>query len=278
MLIKKDPLTICVNNSKVSRENLMSILQKKYNIICKKTCYSAHGLQMIENTQNLSKMPFFKTKEFHQGYYFKQNEACQLSLAKLKINPGSKILDYSARLGEKSLNLAFTHKDLSFTIFEERENFFNACKKNFERISINAKLIANKDEMEKLQEKFDFVLFDAPCTDTGMLKEKPEGKLKFSLLGLNDLIILQSKLLEKASKYLKPSTGKLIYFTNSLLREVKIFFHNKILIFIYLKENIEVIQKFCKKKNMSLDDEEFFQSFPDEEGLYGHFSCILKQN
>lgn len=29
---------------------------------------------------------------------------------------------------------------------------------------------------------------------------------------------------------------------------------------------------------MSLADEEFFQSFPDEEGLHGHFSCILKQN
>lgn len=220
MLINKNPLTLCINNAKISRDKLMLILQKKYNIICKKTCYSTHGLQLIENTQNLSKIGVFKTKEFNQGYYIKQNEACQLSLAKLKIHQGSKILDYSARLAEKSLSLAYMNKDLNFTIFEERENFLNACEKNFERISMNVKIITNRDEMEKLQEKFDFVLVNAPCTETGMLKERPEAKLKFSLLGFNDLIILQSKLLEKASLYLKPSTGKLVYFTNSILKEV----------------------------------------------------------
>ena len=37
------------------------------------------------------------------------------------------------------------------------------------------------------------------------------------------------------------------------------------------------IVKFCERKGLELLDGKYFQSFPNEEGMVGHFSGILKQ-
>ena len=109
-------------------------------------------------------------------------------------------------------------------MFEEKGNFIDACRKNFDMAQISYKLIDDLEKLEKNERKFDWVLLDVPCSETGLMRERPEVKLKFSFDALEGLKGLQRKLIEESLKFLKPNTGKLVYFTNSILEEVFPFF------------------------------------------------------
>lgn len=45
----------------------------------------------------------------------------------------------------------------------------------------------------------------------------------------------------------------------------------------YIKENMKQIATICERKGVEMVDGKYFQSYPDEEGMVGHFSAIVKQ-
>lgn len=222
MAIKQCPMTFCVNLQKTTRENLMKALEVKYNIITKKSTNSIHGLEVVPFSHHLMKLNPFKTTEYlKKGFFEKQYEAVQVALKTLEIHSDDRILDLRPKLPLKSLTLGSMYKGLSIYIFEEKEKNINLYQSLFERNSIPVKIIKSFERLQDFQGKFDWVLIDAPNSETGLIHEIPEVKLKFNYDALDDLVNFQSSLLNQGAKYMKKLDGKLIYFTNSLLKKVR---------------------------------------------------------
>ncbi|MCX7635011.1 MAG: hypothetical protein N2Z74_04620, partial [Syntrophales bacterium] len=63
---------------------------------------------------------------------------------------------------------------------------------------------------------FDAVLVDAPCTGTGVLRRAPEIKWRLRAAEVEKMASLQEKLLERASRYVRPG-GRLVYAVCSVM-------------------------------------------------------------
>lgn len=63
--------------------------------------------------------------------------------------------------------------------------------------------------------KFDAILLDVPCSNSGVLRRHPDVRLHYSLANVEELILLQAEILRKAAPLLKKG-GRLIYSTCSI--------------------------------------------------------------
>ena len=108
-------------------------------------------------------------------------------------------------------------------------------------------------EKEKLKESFDKVLLDAPCLGLGVVRRKPDILLDLKDENLDEIVLLQQKLLDEAYLMLKEG-GELVYSTCSI---------NK-------KENDSQVTAFLSKhKDMKRIFEK--QIFPDEYNSDGFY-------
>jgi 16S rRNA (cytosine967-C5)-methyltransferase len=64
----------------------------------------------------------------------------------------------------------------------------------------------------------DLVVIDAPCTGTGTWRRNPDAKLRVRPGALEERVMDQEKVLDRAARLLKPK-GRIAYMTCSLLRE-----------------------------------------------------------
>ena len=215
MLFTRPKTVLRVNPNKITREKLMQTLQRNYKIISKKTEFSPLGLQILEKDY----VNLYKTKEYLMGLFEPQAEACQLSVLKPKPHENDKVLDYRCNLAEKSIAFGNINRGLSIYLYDEKENLFDVCQKSFQRNDLSFKPIDN----ENGEGSFDWVLMEMPSTETGLLREKPELKLKFSQESFEDVLGKQRKYLEESIRFLKPKSGKLVVFSNSIIKEVKLF-------------------------------------------------------
>lgn len=81
-----------------------------------------------------------------------------------------------------------------------------------------------------LPEKFDCVLLDAPCSNSGVLRRRPDARFNLSADFINANVSLQKVLVRKAAELVEVG-GKLVYSTCSIENE----------------ENIEVVEEFLKE-------------------------------
>ena len=73
-------------------------------------------------------------------------------------------------------------------------------------------------EAEEEQELFDRVLVDAPCSGLGLMRKKPDIRLKKDGNEIDSLTGIQRKILENAAGYVKKG-GVLVYSTCTLCRK-----------------------------------------------------------
>jgi 16S rRNA (cytosine967-C5)-methyltransferase len=141
-------------------------------------------------------------------------------------------------------------------------------KKNFERLGMENIIAFQEDLNEpktdlitnKLINKVNKVLVDAPCSGLGILSKKPDIKWKREPEDIYKLQKLQLELLELATKYVKPG-GCLIYSTCTVETD----------------ENSDVIHKFLSKHSeYSIDNAKNYvhESVVNDEGFIEVFSHI----
>jgi 16S rRNA (cytosine967-C5)-methyltransferase len=65
------------------------------------------------------------------------------------------------------------------------------------------------------ERRFDGVLIDAPCSNTGVLAGRPEARWRFGPQGQRELGQLQERLLEQGSSLVRPG-GRLVWSTCSI--------------------------------------------------------------
>jgi 16S rRNA (cytosine967-C5)-methyltransferase len=172
---------------------------------------------LLRNARVLSAGRIAESSAFMDGLVRVQDEGSQL-VAELA-GTGEEILDCCAAPGGKTAILAENNPGARVL----------ACDANPERLRTMERLLAKNADLklityrqmdsEKLpddmQERFDLVLCDVPCSGTGTLARNPEIRHRLSIAGVREQQARQVAILRSALQAVKPG-GQLLYSTCSL--------------------------------------------------------------
>ena len=152
-----------------------------------------------------------RTKALIEGRVAIQDEASQLVAA--LVGKGSRILDCCAAPGGKTWAIADRNPDARIVAVELHPHRAELLRKRVP--SQNVEVMTADIRELPLQDLFDCVLVDAPCSGTGTLARNPEIKWRLKLKDLEDLRARQVAILQSSLKHVAPH-GTLIYSTCSL--------------------------------------------------------------
>ncbi|MFN2101411.1 16S rRNA (cytosine(967)-C(5))-methyltransferase RsmB [Finegoldia dalianensis] len=205
------------------------------------------------------------TNEFKEGKFIIQDGSCSLCAEVLEPVENSIVLDICAAPGSKSCNIQEITNNQSIIYCNDiNENKIYRIKENVNKCGVENVQYMNFDAtilQEDLINKFDRILVDAPCSATGVINKNPEIKLFRTKKDVEDLVLIQRKILENCEKYLKKG-GILVYSTCSLLKEEN-------------EENVDYIENKLNLKREDIDfygdKNEFIKLMPFQKGTQGFF-------
>ena len=148
-----------------------------------------------------------------QGAWWVQDVAASLPAHLMGAVAGKRVVDLCAAPGGKTAQLALAGAlviavDISKTRLKTLDN-------NLARLGLEAFTVAIDATTWSPPERFDAVLLDAPCSSTGTIRRHPDIPYLKSPKDIEDLAVLQARLLDNAVAMLKPG-GTLVYSTCSL--------------------------------------------------------------
>ena len=158
---------------------------------------------------------------FEEGLFYVQDRAARLAVEIAAPTPGMRVLDACACPGGKSFAAAIRMENrgsiLSCDIHEKK---LRVLKGGAERLGIGIIETSPMDGRifdEALENSFDLVIADVPCSGLGVIAKKPEIRTK-KPEELQGLPAIQSAILDNLSRYVKPG-GTLLYSTCTILKE-----------------------------------------------------------
>ena len=227
------PLTIRTNTLRCSREQLKKRLQHEGYVV-RQTLVSPVGLTMDKFG------PLTNLKPLQEGWCYVEDEAAQLVPFLLDVQPGQRLLDACAAPGGKSTHLAaLMHNEGEIVSMDRSARRLKTLRENMEGLGItcirpkvgtwteNVKFPLSLSSM--LEEGFDGILVDAPCSGLGVLRRHPEAKWQKTCQQLFKHQRIQGEILHRVSTYLRPG-GVLVYSACSTEPE----------------ETLHVISRFCQ--------------------------------
>ena len=231
----------------------------------------------IDYKSDISKLPFYS-----EGHWWIQGLSATFPVIlinhiyKNRKKHEISILDVGASPGGKSFQLIESGFKLqSIEISNVR---VKKLLKNLNRLKYETKIINDDFITHEMDEKFDCILIDAPCSASGLIQKKPE--MLVIKKNINDLKLKQKLMLEKASKLLKDG-GYLIYCVCSIIssegdEQIKTFLKNF--------KNFSLFNCFSPIESFGMvnNDMPYFFTTPDlsseHGGIDGFFIACLKKN
>lgn len=205
-------ISIRVNELKTNRDNIKNLLVNEgFEIEDGKI--SQNGL-LVKNPAGLA-----ASQLFEEGYFTIQQEASMKAVEVLDPKENSKILDLCAAPGTKTTYIGEYTKNTGQIIANDISKAKNKLiLENIDRLGLKNISLTNYDAstfISDFENKFDYVLVDAPCSGLGVVGRKPEIRYNRTKETIVRLAELQKEILEKAIKYVK-NGGYLVYSTCTL--------------------------------------------------------------
>ena len=235
-------------------------------IIRKLAEYGIEGLGAEENSEAIraSGSGIVSCELYRQGFYTIQSLSSMIAVKALKPEPGSRVLDLCAAPGGKTGYMAeLMGNEGSITAGDGHPHRLMLTQAAMKRIGVSICALEERDAAvhdASLDESFDYVLADVPCSGLGVIASKPEIKLTADPSQYDSLTEIQKSILSNAIRYLKPG-GKLEYSTCTL---------NK-------NENEEVVKQVLSKEGTSVRVIEMTTLMP-YNGKVGFYYCIIEKN
>lgn len=210
--LKETPLmSYRVNNLKYTREEFEDLIGKNNLKIINQIgdLYYVQGRSLLD------------TAEFAEGKIIVQDGSSYLASTLLDAQENHLVLDSCSAPGGKTFAIADTMNNKGKIVaLDIHEHKIELIEKNGEKLGIDIIDARLKDgrKAEELNEEFDRILVDAPCSGFGVIRKKPEGVYNKTMKNVKELSQLQYDILSSSSKRLKKG-GKLIYSTCTLLQE-----------------------------------------------------------
>ncbi|MGF1483223.1 MAG: RsmB/NOP family class I SAM-dependent RNA methyltransferase [Opitutales bacterium] len=162
------------------------------------------------------------------GWLYAQDPSTRLPVELAQVQPGEAILDACAAPGGKSLALAEALGESGNLVAIDRPGSrLNALRQNLTKLPESPRRRVEvlecdllEDALERLQNaqlptQFDAIVLDAPCTNTGVLRRRPDAKWRLTPEDFARQTDLQDRLLDAVLPLLKPG-GRLVYSTCSI--------------------------------------------------------------
>ncbi len=208
----------------------------------------------------------FITNAFKRGGFEMQDAASQLVAPLLELEPGHRVVDACAGAGGKSLHIAALMQNkgkiIAMDIHEWKlKDLRERCTRAGVDI-LETKLIDSNKTIKRLENSFDRVLLDVPCSGLGVIRRNPDTKWKLSLDEIERLQVLQKDIISKYSEMCKAG-GLMVYATCSILHR-----ENEAQVKWFL--NSESGKNWVLKKEMRV--------WPHKHGFDGFYAAVLKKN
>ncbi len=208
----------------------------------------------------------FITQAFRSGFFEVQDAGSQLVAPLLLLTPGLRVVDACAGAGGKSLHLAALMKNkgkiISMDIHDWKLKELKTRAARGGVDIIETKMIESNKTIKRLENSFDRVLLDVPCSGLGVLRRNPDTKWKLSMEEIERLILLQREIISSYSEMCK-SGGLMVYATCSILN----------------RENEDQVKWFLatpEGAKWTLQKEE--RIWPQIHGFDGFYAAVLKKN
>jgi 16S rRNA (cytosine967-C5)-methyltransferase len=271
---KRPILTIRVNTLKVSREEFLKNLTEK-NIVYRFCRYAGNFITL----RLMSKI--YLDEDFKNGFYAVQDESAGIVSLLLDPKPEDVILDMCSAPGGKSTHMAqLLHNQGHIIAVDKYDAKIKMLKTNAERLGVTNTEFIQDDASDFTNDmittqRFDKILLDAPCSGLGVLSKKPDIRWKREVEDIISLSKLQSKLLENASKYVKPG-GVIVYSTCTTEPEENIEVVKGFLA-AHPEFTIDTASKFINKE--LVNEEGCIETFPHRHNIDGAFAArLVKQS
>jgi len=157
---------------------------------------------------------------YEEGLFYVQDRAARTAVEIAAPEPDMKVLDACACPGGKSFAAAVRMQNrgsiLSCDIHEKKLGLLESGAKRLGIDIITARAMDARMYDPTLENVFDLVIADVPCSGLGVIVKKPEIRKK-EPESLRALPEIQYAILENLSRYVKPG-GVLLYATCTILR------------------------------------------------------------
>lgn len=151
-----------------------------------------------------------------EGRYVVQDETSMKAAPLLSPRPGERVLDLAAAPGGKTAHLADLMEGRGLLVAVDLPGRIELVRQTVRRLRLpHVRLVAADGARVAFREKFDAVLLDAPCSNTGVLARRPDVRWRLREADIAGAAALQRRLLENAARLLRPG-GRLVYSTCSL--------------------------------------------------------------
>lgn len=255
-----------VNTLKTNTDELISILQSE-GIDCRKG--------EVENSVVISKAGSLRNlKSYKDGLFHVQDVASQLCCMALDAKEGESVLDVCSAPGGKAFTTAqYMNGKGSITACDIYESRLKLIDSGAERLGIDIiNTTANDASIyNECFPKFDKIICDVPCSGLGVIRRKPEIRLK-KMAEVDKLPEIQYSIMKVTAKYLKIG-GVLIYSTCSLNKD-----ENENVYYKFLKENPEYeAVKVLPEIERACGESDTLTLMPHIHGSDGFFISALRR-
>jgi 16S rRNA (cytosine967-C5)-methyltransferase len=182
---------------------------------------------------------------FAEGLFTVQDITASQAVRILQPQPDWTILDLCAAPGTKTTQLAERTGDSAKIIATDIDSDrLEKVRENTARLGITSVNTIPYEELLNskfsiLNSKFDCILLDVPCSNTGVLAKRVEARYRIKPKAIKELTKIQSELLKTTAQMLKPQ-GKICYSTCNIQKA----------------ENTELVRDFLiKNPNFELQSE-----------------------
>lgn len=154
---------------------------------------------------------------FEGGSVYAQDPATALAPGMLRLSGTETVVDLCAAPGGKTLMLSELVPEGFVLAFDRSPRRMSLVAENVSRFSISNIRLAVADGIAPPLRSgtVGCLLLDAPCSNTGVARRRPDALWRFTEDKLKGLVKLQATLLQSAAALLKPG-GRLVYSTCSM--------------------------------------------------------------
>ena len=226
---------------------------------------------VLADTGRLEQLPAFQ-----EGLFYVQDAAAKLSVLCAQLPQNAKVQDCCAAPGGKSFASAIwmggTGHITSCDVHEHKIALIDGGAKRLGLTNITAGVQDASLCREEWIGQMDTVIADVPCSGYGIIRKKPDIRLKDPDT-MESLPQLQLAILKNQARYVKPG-GVLLYSTCTVLKR-----ENEDVVEAFLKENHEFTTE-----NLTLPDvfpkntDGMLTLVPGEFETDGFFICRMRRN
>ena len=161
----------------------------------------------LERGQRVEDVPGYA-----EGDFIVQDPGTRLAVELIDPKPGERVLDACAAPGGKTVQIAW--RGATVVACEVNPKRRRRLEENLARLRLDVEVVPELPSPAAGSQLFHKVLVDAPCSNTGVLRRRPDARWNWNEEKLAALVKLQAEILDACASRVAPG-GALVYSTCS---------------------------------------------------------------